>query len=73
MLESGVQRYLASTRSDQQSLSVGVRWDARRNLCLKTQVDVISTRNHANTLWWHPSSTWNGHATVASLTLDFTF
>ncbi len=72
-LNSGVAYYLNVNQNDQQTLSAGLRWDFHRNLCLKAQVDDIRNKHRTSQLWWHADPQWNGHATVATLALDFIF
>ena len=72
-LSAGVAALLDANRNRQQSVALGLRWDLARNLCLKGQVDLLRDEEGANLLWWRPAPTWNGHATVATLALDFVF
>ncbi|MBI3131335.1 MAG: hypothetical protein HYZ13_08255 [Acidobacteria bacterium] len=72
-LNAGVEQYLATNRNDQRALSLGLRWDLHRNLCLKAQVDAIHAGSHTRQLWWRSDPAWNGRARVASLALDFVF
>jgi len=73
LLSTGVQQFLRTNQNDQRALSLGIRWDVQRNLCLKAQVDDIHVGQNSYQLWWRPSPTWNRRATVATLTLDFVF
>ena len=57
---------------DQTSLCAGLRWDFSDRADLKVQVDRVRARN-STALWVVDDPTWNGHATVMSVTLDFIF
>lgn len=72
-LDQGIARILNINQNRQRALSLGLRWDFHRNLCLKAQVDALRNQDHATQLWWRSQPSWDGRATVASLTLDFVF
>lgn len=73
VLNAGVQQFLQTNQNDQRSLSLGIRWDVQRHLCLKVQLDTIHAGQQSHQLWWRTSPTWNGHATIATVALDFVF
>jgi hypothetical protein len=62
------------TAKDQNTYSLGLRWDFSRHADLKFQVDTVRAHN-AWGLEYNPSpdpaATWNGHMTVTSVCLDF--
>ncbi len=57
-------------RADQFTWAGGVRWDFADTACLKFQVDRVHS-NQSTGLWKVDDPTWNGKATVMSVTLDF--
>jgi hypothetical protein len=64
----------AQTHADQQTLTLGVRWDVQPDLALKFQVDRIDA--DPSSLFPYREGdgiTWDGHMTVFSLALDFVF
>jgi predicted porin len=69
--------YIASlaggSHSDQHTVFLGGRWDIRRNLDLKAQVDWIHGSPSSIFLYRPGAPSWDGHMTVFSLTLDFIF
>lgn len=60
------------SRVDQDSLSVGLRWDLAAQWALKGQVDRIRTAAYGGGLWGYDTYAPH-HATVLSLGLDFVF
>ena len=68
-----VQTVLQSSHQDQQTRTVGLRWDFARNLDLKAQFDFVSGDPSSILLYDHLQSGWDGHTTVFSLALDFVF
>lgn len=72
-LTAGVSALLDANQNRQKSLSVGLRWDFARNLCLKGQVEFLQAEDGATLLWQRAVPTWKGRATVATLALDFVF
>lgn len=72
-LQAGVDLLLRTNQAHQRTLSFGLRWDFHPGLCLKAQVDDIRNREGRTQLWWRANPAWDGRATLASLSLDFTF
>ena len=64
---------LKSSHQDQQTTTLGLRWDFARNLDLKTQLDFVNGAPDSTLLYDHLQSDWSGHTTVLSLALDFVF
>jgi len=64
-----------TTRIDQDTLSLGTRWDFHRQAALKLQWDRTQIRPSGYGLWWRDLSINDRHSRVdlISLTLDFTF
>lgn len=72
-LNAGVLYLTHANQSDQHTLSLGLRWDFHRNLCLKAQVDAVEATPGATQLWWRVQPGWSGRTTVATLALDAVF
>lgn len=73
VLDAAVSRIFASTQADQDTLSVGTRFDFAQNAALKLQVDWIRSRDNPSLLWLDADPDWGGRATILSATLDFVF
>ncbi len=56
----------------QQTLSLGARYDIKRNVALKGQVDFINV-DQAGLMWRNIQPDWDQDTTVFSLALDFVF
>lgn len=72
-LDPLIARALADSHSDQHTATLGARWDFRRNLALKAQLDGV--RGTAQSIFpyrWEQAG-WNGKTDVFSLALDFVF
>lgn len=72
-INEGVEQVVQATQADQDTLSLGARFDIATNAALKLQVDWIHSRDNPSVLWLDPSPEWNGRATLFSATLDFVF
>ena len=72
-LAQGVQTLATSLRMNQTSLAIGCRWDVHARAAVKAQVQQVRSTPGWNFLWANASPTWNGRATVATLTFDFVF
>ncbi len=72
-INSGLAQALTSSHADSRTVSLGARWDFRRNMDLKAQVDFLRTSKDSKLLLNNVDSDWNGRATVFSLSLDFIF
>ena len=60
--------------TDQTTYTVGARWDVRKNLALKAQVDALRGKpSSVFLLKGTESGGWDGKMTVFSLALDFVF
>ncbi|MDP3540716.1 MAG: hypothetical protein Q8S26_18610 [Azonexus sp.] len=66
-INAGLAGALARTHIDQNTWSLGARWDFRRDMALKTQIDLI--RGEPDSVFLYPLSNLN----VFSLALDFVF
>jgi len=72
-LNAGVAQALSFTRIDQETFSLGVRYDFARNADFKLQLDWIDSRPGSSLLWVEPEPDWDGETTILSATLDFVF
>jgi hypothetical protein len=64
---------LKRTHVDQQTTTLGLRWDFARNLDLKAQFDFVQGDASSTFLYNQVQSGWDGRTTVFSLALDFVF
>lgn len=58
---------------DQHTVSVGMRWDWRKDMALKLQLDRVRGNPGSLFLVKNPQPDWTGKATVLSVALDFVF
>jgi hypothetical protein len=72
-INAGLAGALARTHTDQHTISFGTRWDFRRNMALKAQVDMV--RGARDSIFLYPTNDagFNGKLNVFSLALDFVF
>ena len=72
-LNAGLDGAIARTHTDQTTYTLGVRWDFRRDMALKAQVDMV--RGTRDSIWLYPTSTagFDGKLNIYSLALDFVF
>jgi len=75
LADSATPSLVAQTQVDQHSYTLGGRWDIRRNLALKAQLDWIRGAPEATFLFKFKTGDkrWDGDMTVYSLALDFVF
>jgi hypothetical protein len=75
ILDFATRSLVAQTRVDQHSYTLGGRWDIRKNLALKAQLDWIRGDPDATFLFKFKTGDkrWDGDMTVYSLALDFVF
>ena len=64
---------VSGTRMDSETFTLGARWDFRRNMALKTQVDFVRGGKSASMLVEDTDPDWNGKTTMVSVSLDFVF
>lgn len=74
-LDAGLARAMAvsGTRMDSETFTLGTRWDFRRNMALKAQVDFVRGGKSLSMLVEDTDPDWNGRTTMVSLSLDFVF
>lgn len=72
-LNDGLAGTLARVHTDQKTYTFGTRWDFRKDMALKAQLDVI--RGTPESIFLYPtwSSQFDGKLKVFSLALDFVF
>ena len=72
-LNAGLDGAIARTHTDQTTYTLGVRWDFRRDMALKAQVDMV--RGARDSIYLYPThdADFNGKLNVYSLALDFVF
>ena len=72
-LTTGLNGAIARTHTDQTTYTLGARWDFRRDMALKAQVDMV--RGARDSIWLYPTSTagFDGKLNIYSLALDFVF
>ena len=73
LINAGLAGALARTHLDQNTFSLGARWDFRRDMALKAQVDMV--RGARDSIFLYPinDAGFNGKLNVFSLALDFVF
>jgi hypothetical protein len=59
--------------ADQHTVSMGVRWDFRRDMALKLQADLIRGQRDSAYMFRRESLRWDGDTNIFSLALDFVF
>ncbi len=72
-LTAGLNSAIARTHTDQTTYTLGTRWDFRRNMALKAQVDLV--RGERDSVWLYPThdAEFDGKLNIYSLSLDFVF
>ena len=64
---------MRASTSDQQTYTLGMRWDVRQNMALKMQWDAIRGKPDSRFPFATSKPGWNGRTNVMSLSLDFVF
>ncbi|HRD68299.1 MAG TPA: hypothetical protein PKY50_19385 [Candidatus Competibacter sp.] len=72
-INAGVAQALSGSRADQETFTLGMRYDFARNVDFKLQLDWVDSRVNPSLLWRNPDPDWDGQATIISATLDFVF
>jgi hypothetical protein len=64
-----------ATRMEQQTISIGARWDVHRQAAIKLQLDSTAIKPSGYGLWWRDGAITNQRSRVnmLSATLDFVF
>ena len=72
-LSESVATLMRASHQDQHTTTLGLRWDFRRNMDLKAQVDLVHGTPDSIFLVANFTPGWNGRTNVFSLSLDFVF
>jgi hypothetical protein len=64
---------MATPRMNQQTTTLGMRWDFQQNWALKLQLDLIRGKEDSIFLFRGPAPQWDGRMKVLSVALDFAF
>lgn len=70
-VEAEVQSFLKTTRNEQSSSSIGIRYNLSRTSDIKIQIDKIHNQEHLITRG--AQANWNGKATIFSCSYNFIF
>ena len=73
MEPAAVDEAITFNQFDQDTISLGARYDFAKNAALKMQVDWAHSRDNPSMFWVEPDPDWDGRATLFSVTLDFVF
>lgn len=73
MVNPQVDAVLKHSHQDQQTSTVGLRWDFARNFDLKVQFDFVHGDPTSTMLYSNARSGWDGRTTVFSFAVDFVF
>lgn len=68
-----MQRFMADSRVNQHTVTLGARWDFAHNMALKVQADAIRGQPDSIFPYRWENAQWNGRMNVFSATLDFIF
>ncbi len=72
-LNAGVARAMSISHMDSKTTTLGLRWDFRRNMDVKAQVDFLRASNQMSPMITNVDPEWNGRTTMFSLSFDFIF
>ena len=74
-LQSQTISIINSTRMDQRSVSLGLRWDFYNQAALKVQWDTVRIKAFGYGLWWYESSMLNhsGRINLGTISVEFIF
>jgi hypothetical protein len=70
-LETRVQNYLKSTRNDQHSVSLGLKYSINQQSDIRVQIDKL--HNRGTFIVRNASPDWNGKATIVGVSCNFIF
>ena len=73
LINSSVAAVLADSHSDQNTTTLGLRWDFYRNTALKLQFDMVHGTPRSIFPYRRETADWNGRVNVFSMTMDFIF
>lgn len=72
-LNDTLDRAIARTHMDQTTYTLGTRWDFRRDMALKAQVDFVRGRRDSRFLFPISDEDFDGNLNIYSVSLDFVF
>ena len=72
-INAAVAALLADSHSDQNTTTLGLRWDFRHNMALKVQADAIRGTPQSIFPFRRENAAWNGRTNLLSVALDFIF
>lgn len=72
-LEQAYRTFMSASRADQNTFTVGTRWDFERNWALKVQLDAVRGKPHSRFGFANSDSAWSGKTNVFTVALDFVF
>lgn len=72
-LNQSYMQFMAASRVDQTTYTLGTRWDVRPNIALKLQWDAIRGNEASRFSFARSDPEWNGHTDVISAVMDFIF
>ena len=72
-LDASLTALLAESGADQHTYTLGVRWDFRRDMAIKAQLDMIRGKPDSLYTFRDETPDWNGRTRVVTVTLDFVF
>jgi hypothetical protein len=72
-LNDAYQQFIAGSKIDRTTYSLGARWDFRHHMALKFQLDAVRASPDTAFSFANVTSDWNGKTDVLSVTLDFVF
>ena len=73
VINAALAEVLGHSYANQHTVSMGVRWDFRRDMALKLQADLIRGHSDSVYMFRRETSRWDGKTNVFSLALDFVF
>lgn len=72
-LETQYRGFVAGTKVDRDTYTLGARWDFRQDMALKFQWDAVRASPDTSFSFADAQPGWNGKTNVLTLTLDFVF
>lgn len=72
-LDEEYRRFVAGSKIDRTTYSLGARWDFHHHMALKFQFDAVRASPDTSFSFANATSDWNGKTDVLSVTLDFVF
>jgi hypothetical protein len=73
VLNSAYQQFIAGSKVDRTTYTLGARWDLHHQMALKFQWDSVRASADTSFSFANVAPAWNGKTDVLSVTLDFVF